>query len=414
MSLRTDIDPNLPPVLVGDQNRLRQVLLNLLNNAVKFTPSGDVVLTMRCERRIGERLRLRCEVSDTGIGVPHDKRDRLFQRFSQIDGSISRRFGGTGLGLAISKNLVELMGGEIGLASRSGPGSTFWFTVELAIGDAAPATVETTAAPLPTHRPVRILLVEDVVQNQDIAMAVLSAGGHHVDLAGDGAEAVQAVQNGAYDIVLMDIQMPVMDGIEATGRIRALGGRYAKIPIVGLTANVLPEQIESFKRAGMVDHIGKPFRKADLLSAVARGIRAAAEAPDTPAPFFDHAAFIELRDLLGREKVGRMLDDLESVLTSGFVYDAITGTARGDRDPAGLAIADVAHKLVSSAGMLGFMTLSETCRAFERASRAGRLTEADIDLAAEASRLALAATDLLRRDADGLSPMDIPLLRSVS
>lgn len=416
LSLRTDIDPDLPSGLVGDQNRLRQVLLNLLNNAVKFTPSGDVVLTMRCERRIGDRLRLRCEVSDTGIGVPHDKRDQLFQRFSQIDGSISRRFGGTGLGLAISKNLVELMGGEIGYASGSGPGSTFWFTAELAIADAAPALAEPTIAPMVTHRPVRILLVEDVVMNQDIAMAVLSIGGHHVDLACDGAEAVQAVQNGAYDIVLMDIQMPVMDGIEATTRIRALGGHYARIPIVALTANVLPEQIEAFKRAGMVDHIGKPFRKADLLSAVARSIQAGADVPEIPSPFFDHDTFVELRDLLGRVKVGRMLDDLETVLTSGFVLDPVTGTAcrDPDRDPAGLRMADVAHKLVSSAGMLGFMILSETCRAFERASRAGRLTEADIDLAAEASRLALAAMAPLRRNPDGLSSMDVPLLRSAS
>jgi CheY-like chemotaxis protein len=269
---------------------------------------------------------------------------------------------------------------------------------------------------MPTLRPVRILLVEDVVMNQDIAMAVLSIGGHHVDLACDGAEAVQAVQNGAYDIVLMDIQMPVMDGIEATTRIRALGGPYARIPIVALTANVLPEQIESFKRAGMVDHIGKPFRKADLLSAVARWIQAAADAPEIPFPFFDHDTFAELRDLLGRVKVGRMLDDLEAVLRSGFVLDPATGAAhRGpDRDPAGPTMAEAAHKLVSSAGMLGFMTLSETCRAFERASRAGRLSEADIDFAAEESRLALAAMDPLRHDPDGLSAMDVPLLRSAS
>lgn len=410
LSLRTDIDPHLPQILVGDQNRLRQVLLNLLNNAVKFTQSGEILLAMRCEQRTEDKLRLRCEVSDTGIGIPHDKRDRLFQRFSQVDGSISRRFGGTGLGLAISKSLVELMGGEIGVESRSGPGSTFWFTVDVAVGEVARAVPQTAAA-LPPHT-ARILLVEDVLTNQEIAEAILTGSGHHVGLACNGAEAVQAIQNDEYDLVLMDIQMPVMDGIEATARIRTLGGPYAKIPIVALTANVLAEQVATFRRAGMVDHIGKPFRKTDLLAVVGRWVPASTpDGASVPPTVIDRTIFQELMDLVGTKKLARMLRDLEAVLTSGFVLDPGTLATRDDpkRDLTGIA-----HKLVSSAGMLGFMSLSATCRAFEQSRRAGSLAPADVDRVAEASRFALAQMHALRRDLGATALLDVEARRTGS
>ncbi|KQP52558.1 PAS domain S-box protein [Methylobacterium sp. Leaf108] len=394
LTLRTDIDPDLPRTLVGDQNRLRQVLLNLLNNAVKFTHAGEVALTLRGERRKAGTLHLRCEVGDTGIGVPQDRRDRLFLRFSQVDGSISRRFGGTGLGLAISRSLVELMGGRIGMESRPGGGSTFWFTVDLAIGASVPAAADVAPHPAAAHRPARILLVEDVMTNQEIAMAVLAGAGHEVDVACDGAEAVHAAQRTLYDVILMDVQMPVMDGLEATARIRAMGGRRATIPILALTANVLPDQVAAFKAAGMVDHVGKPFRRAELLAAVARWTASEQGTAAGPAAV-DRATFDELRDLLGGEKLARMLCDLDGVLRTGFLLEPTTHQTFADpeRDLAGIA-----HRLISSAGMLGFTPLSETCRAFERASRAGTLTQGDIEEAAEASRLALAAMAGLHRD----------------
>ena len=214
------------------------------------------------------RVTIRFAVSDTGIGIADDQRQRLFQRFSQVDGSIRRQFGGTGLGLAISKQLVELMGGEIGVDSRTGVGSTFWFTLTLAPCDApvavppAPATARTAGA--------RILLVEDVEFNQDVARSVLEAAGHRIDVVDDGVDAIKAVQEQRYDLVLMDVQMPGMDGITATRHIRGLGHAAHTLPILAMTANVMPAQVAQFRAAGFNDHVAKPFRRADLLGKVAQ------------------------------------------------------------------------------------------------------------------------------------------------
>jgi PAS domain S-box-containing protein len=269
LALNVDVPKDLPKQLVGDADRLRQVLLNLLNNAVKFTPRGSVTLRVEtCGKGAPERLRF--VVEDTGIGVAEEHQKHLFQRFSQLDGSIRRQFGGTGLGLAISKHLVELMGGEIGVRSRDGGGATFWFTVDL-----APAVEERTAEEAGTEAPApgptaRILLVEDITINQEIARAVLQAVGHEVDVVSDGAEAIMAVQINTYDLVLMDVQMPVMDGITATQHIRALQHPAKDLPIIAMTANVLPQQIAQFRTAGMDDHVGKPFKRDELYAAVHR------------------------------------------------------------------------------------------------------------------------------------------------
>ena len=272
-ALRLDIAEDIPHRLVGDADRLRQVLLNLLNNAVKFTPVGHV--TLRVENVGGAKAPggLRFLVEDSGIGIAEDRQRHLFQRFSQLDGSIRRQFGGTGLGLAISKHLVELMGGEIGVRSTEGGGATFWFVVDL-----APAVEENASKPAgtesaPPGAAARILLVEDVPINQDIARTVLQAAGHEVDVVADGAEAIMAVQANLYDLVLMDIQMPVMDGITATRHIRALQNPAKDVAILAMTANVLPQQIAQFRAAGMDDHVGKPFKRDELHAAVRRWAR---------------------------------------------------------------------------------------------------------------------------------------------
>ncbi|HEY8383988.1 MAG TPA: PAS domain-containing protein [Microvirga sp.] len=268
LDLQVAIGPNLPPLLMGDQDRLRQVLLNLLNNAVKFTPTGHVRLEVTGEGVADGLCRLRFSISDTGIGIPPDKRDRLFQRFSQVDGSIRREFGGTGLGLAICKRLVELMDGAVGVESQSGRGSTFWFTVALPIenGDLSEAAGGET--PAPRRRPVRILLAEDNEINQEIARAVLEAAGHVLHIVSDGAQAVAAVQAAPYDVALLDIQMPTMDGITATQHIRSLDHPCRSIPIIAMTANVLPQQIAEFRAAGMDAHVGKPFKRDELYAVV--------------------------------------------------------------------------------------------------------------------------------------------------
>ena len=272
LDLRRERRSPLPDFVLGDADRLRQVLLNLLNNAVKFTQEGSIVLT--CEPT-ADGGSVRFEVEDQGIGIAPDRTDLLFQRFTQVDGTISRRFGGSGLGLAISKALVTLMAGDIGVTSVEGKGSTFWFEVPLPTAQRqrdearSPAIASTHAG--------RILVVEDVAINRELARAVVSSGGFEVDVASDGEEAVSLAGSRDYDLILMDVQMPGMDGLTAARRIAEHEGPRRAVPILGMTANVLPAQVAALRAAGMVGHIGKPFRKPELLAAVAQAMAATAD-----------------------------------------------------------------------------------------------------------------------------------------
>ncbi|MCJ2108535.1 response regulator, partial [Methylobacterium sp. E-041] len=315
---------------------------------------------------------LRFEVTDTGIGINSAQQDRLFKRFSQVDGSISRRFGGTGLGLVICRHLLSLMGGEIGVDSREGVGSTFWFTLTLPPGERPTIEHPVAAADIEIGgRPVRLLLAEDVPLNQKLACAVLEAQGYVVDVVEDGAEAIVAVeaavkQGRGYDLVLMDMQMPVMDGLTATRRIRALPPPACEIPIVAMTANVLPKQIDDLRAAGMNDHVGKPFRRADLYATIARWTgpqrethpALAAVPPDGQDAVLDGAVFSALKEGFGLERVATLLDLMGSELRDRF---------RSDEDDR-VQVAHDAHALVSAAGMLGFTRLSRLCREIEVAA----------------------------------------------
>ncbi|HXP73650.1 MAG TPA: ATP-binding protein [Stellaceae bacterium] len=266
IELRCELAPDLPAWIEADPTRLRQILLNLLGNAVKFTMEGGVTVAASRDPAPGAQ-RLRFTVTDTGIGIPPDRQHLLFQNFSQVDGSMTRRFGGTGLGLAICKRLAEAMGGTIGVDSEPGKGSTFWFTIALAPSE-APNVARATSAPAKTG--ARILVAEDVRVNQLIVDAFLKAAGHEVALANNGAEAIDAAQARQYDLVLMDVKMPVMDGIAATKAIRRLGNGMRDIPVIALTANAMPEEIARCRAAGMTDHLAKPIDRETLLSLVAR------------------------------------------------------------------------------------------------------------------------------------------------
>ena len=267
VELSIEIDPGLGDQFAGDTGRLRQILLNLMSNAVKFTNQGRVSVSVAEEPGPQGFTRARFSVTDTGIGIPEAALDQLFQRFVQADGSISRRFGGTGLGLAISRRLVELMGGEIGVESRLGEGSTFWFRIDLAAAALTEVLAEETAEI--DGGELHVLLVEDAEPNQELISTILRSVGIEVDIACNGAEAIEAVRIHRYDLILMDVQMPVMGGVQATEIIRRVGGELARTPIIALSANVLPEQVAEYRRAGMDAHLAKPINPREMLTAIA-------------------------------------------------------------------------------------------------------------------------------------------------
>jgi signal transduction histidine kinase/ActR/RegA family two-component response regulator len=281
--LKFDIAEGVPRWLVGDAGRIRQVLFNLTGNAIKFTERGSVTLSVAAPDVTTSEATLHVEVRDTGIGIDEGTQARLFQKFVQADASMARRYGGTGLGLAISKNLIELMGGSLGLRSAPGRGSTIFFDVRLPVGAEMEETEPMTtvgASPGGAARPVtpgraafgsrRVLVVDDNPVNLTVASAMLKKFGHAVDLARDGGEAVAKARARPYDAIFMDLQMPVMDGVEATAAIRGREGPNVATPIIALTANAMESDRLRSISAGMNDHLTKPISPESLRAAVER------------------------------------------------------------------------------------------------------------------------------------------------
>ncbi len=396
LSLVRRIGDGVPEAIASDSARLRQILVNLLDNAVKFTESGEVSLDVELVPPVenagqdtpdapseagGDEIELRFTVRDSGIGIPPERLDRLFQPFSQADSSTTRLYGGTGLGLVISRRLAEHLGGRMWVDSTPGHGSAFSFTVRCRPAEASPRFQTPVAAPLGGILPLRILLAEDNSVNQKVALLMLERLGYRADVAGDGYEALAAVRRQQYDLVLMDVHMPGMDGLEATRHIRAEVPADHQPHIVAITANVLFEYREACLAAGMNDFLPKPVMLTDLRAALLRSRGTAPEAPEEkahpvtdPSSSFDPGPLESLRRL--SQIAGRPI--LKEILEN---YLAET-PRRLERLRAALAegnaeeLVFVAHSLKGSSGQLGAQRMAALCTELEELGRSLDLTGA--------------------------------------
>ena len=293
LRMTCDVRPDVPDALAGDPARLRQIIVNLVSNAIKFTDRGEVAVRIELQQQTEQEVGLHFAVSDTGIGIPPEEQSRIFDAFEQADASLTRKHGGTGLGLAISGRLVGMMGGRIWVEAEQGRGSTFHFTTCLGLSRNPPAQPPAAAdGPAPkTHRPLRILLAEDSQINQEYAVHFLTRWGHTVVVAGDGSEALAAVEREPFDLVLMDVRMPEMSGLEATAAIREKEQATGEhLLIVAMTAHASSADREKCLEAGMDGYISKPIKPAGLFEAVEsfaggdKKDQAASTAPPTGSP----------------------------------------------------------------------------------------------------------------------------------
>jgi signal transduction histidine kinase/DNA-binding response OmpR family regulator len=373
LSLTASIAPACRRTFYADAVRLRQILLNLLGNAIKFTERGSVVIeavpapaTPGAPGDADGMMHVAITVTDTGIGMDDATQARLFQKFTQADNSISRRFGGTGLGLAITRELLGLMGGSISVTSEAGKGSRVVATVPLAPGRAAAADAPRPAAgPAQAGcRPLRVLVADDNRVNQRLVTALLEAAGHAVDVVTNGREAVEAVLNTPYDVVLMDVQMPVMDGVRATRRIRALPSPAGAVPIIALTADAISGAEERYRDAGMDAYLSKPLSPdslvATLMAVVGRGRK------QQGGPAVDRSAIDGLRGFLKQDQFTAFIAESKRDMTQ-----RIEALAQRLADDDLAAAARLAHDLVSVAGNCGAHTLSRLAREVEQAARRG-------------------------------------------
>jgi two-component system sensor histidine kinase/response regulator len=381
LELITDIPESVPAAVSGDPARIRQVLANLVANAIKFTEQGHILVSVTQLHSAAGRNALEWRVTDTGIGVPLDKQAAIFEAFRQADGSTTRRFGGTGLGLAISSTLVNLMGGRIWVESGPAGGSAFAFTLDLPVADLPTrrstdarleGTVESrTPQVLPPVRRAKVLLAEDNAVNQHVAAGLLERRGHDVTVVQNGGQAVEAIQQGTYDVVLMDVQMPEMGGLEATALIRQLCCDSARrVRIVALTAHAMSGDRERYLAAGMDDYLAKPFDRLELFAAVEGHL------PDTT--MIDFKVIDDLRDMdtpFVEGLIRKFSSEVEARLP-----DIRMACVREDA----VALARLGHLLRGSSLTVGATGMADICAALEQSASAedfdrGALLERELE-----------------------------------
>ena len=421
LELLLALPPTLPKVLLGDPTRLGQVLLNLCNNAIKFTERGEVVVAIEVAEREVDSVQLHFEVRDTGIGISLEQQEQLFQPFSQADASTSRRYGGTGLGLAISQHLVHLMGGEVGVDSAPGRGSRFHFSLRFGLKD-LPAGSSTAPGPegsavlgMAVHAATRstrreealradrahlsgarILLVEDNPVNREVASELLGRAGIVVSIAANGQEALDLLRRQAFDGVLMDCQMPIMDGYAATMALREQPG-LRDLPVIAMTANAMVGDRDRVLAAGMNDHIAKPIKVDEMFATLARWVRPSNAAKVKVPPRSDaiadgRAALLALPGIDGRAALAGLMDDAALLRRLLLVFcDRERDFPKRFAAARALGESEVAtreaHDLKSEAGTLAMRELEAAAAALEHTCKTGA-EDADIDaLAREVARL---------------------------
>jgi len=406
LPIHVDLAPDTPLWLFGDQDRLRQILVNLLANAIKFTERGDVTVTSAPATALGPNGQEMLEIAviDTGIGISADAQARLFQHFEQGETGMHRRYGGSGLGLAICRKIVTAMGGEIGVESEKGRGSRFWLKIPLQRSTESRRTqsVEREPAPNAVIR-LRVLVAEDNQINQRVIRALLERMGHGCQTVSNGLEAVRAVQDAPFDMVLMDVQMPEMDGVEATQAIRSLGGSFAELPIIAVTANVLPGDAARYVGQGMNGVLAKPIEPQALRAALegfaleGAGASLTQSADDGRLPAAEHVREIDfvvisdMREAVGDEIYGSLMADLKRDV--GRHLELVELGLRG-QDTEDLKRG--AHSLSSLLSTFGLNNAGMAFGRVEELVRTGKITHAKT-LAALLARETMPAMEGLER-----------------
>jgi PAS domain S-box-containing protein len=391
-------------IYIGDPVRLNQILINLISNALKFTHHGFIQISIRVEKTKGKVYVLRFDIADTGIGIPRSKLQTIFESFSQADASVTRKYGGTGLGLTIVKQLLELQNGSIGVVSQENEGSTFSFTIEYQVGEIEFFDETKLYKPKNNNQlqNVSILLVEDNDINRLYASSILKMWGCHFETAENGVVALEKIRNNAFDIILMDIQMPVMDGFETTKAIRHGDAKHSRVPIIALTANATQKDFENCIAAGMNDCITKPFTQEDLFQALTKylGKKLIVKKKSVvEASLNNEVAMVDLSYL---RKVSNNNEQFIKEIVSAFlesmpttVSDIKAQLEKKDWDQ----LAKVVHKIKPTITLMGIHHLKDKIILLEKEARNGQDETTILTLASEVNKFLTHAIESLRSQA---------------